>query len=49
MNAPKILMELKRERQLIDDVIAAIERLLAGKPRRGRPRKALVAQSAGAQ
>ncbi len=37
MNLAKILAELRRERKLIDEAIASLERLLAagGKPRRG--------------
>lgn len=39
MNLPKMLAELRRERDLIDEAIACLERLLAAssKPRRGRP------------
>jgi hypothetical protein len=39
MNLPKILAELRRERDHLDEAIACFERLLAtaSKPRRGRP------------
>ena len=38
MDLTKILSELRRERELIDQAIAALERVLAGgKRRRGRP------------
>jgi hypothetical protein len=39
MNLVKILAELHRERKLIDEAIASLERLAAasGRPRRGRP------------
>jgi hypothetical protein len=39
MNLAKILAELLRERKLIDEAVASLERLLVagGKPRRGRP------------
>jgi hypothetical protein len=39
MNLPKMLAELHRERDLLDEAIACFERLLAtaSKPRRGRP------------
>jgi hypothetical protein len=45
MNLTKILAELRRERDLIDEAIASLERLLAasGRPRRGRPPKWLQA------
>jgi hypothetical protein len=39
MNLPKMLAELRRERDLLDETIACLERLSATstKPRRGRP------------
>jgi hypothetical protein len=39
MNLPKILADLRRERDVLDEAIACFERLLAtsSKPRRGRP------------
>jgi hypothetical protein len=39
MNLPKMLAELRQERDVLDETIACLERLLAtsGKPRRGRP------------
>lgn len=39
MNLPKTLAELRRERDLLNEAIACLERLLAAgsKPRRGRP------------
>lgn len=45
MNLQKILAELRRERDLIDQAIAGLERLLApgSRPRRGRPPKWLQA------
>ena len=39
MDLPKIIFELKQERDLIEDVIAQFERLAAGRKRRGRPPK----------
>jgi hypothetical protein len=40
MNLPKMLEELRRQRDVMDEVIANLERLLAatGTPKRGRPR-----------
>ena len=38
MNLTKILVELRREREQIDEAILSLERLAAGSgPRRGRP------------
>ena len=39
MDLPKILAELRRERDVLDETVACLERLSAtsGKPRRGRP------------
>ena len=39
MNLPNILAELRRERDILDETIACLERLstTSGKPRRGRP------------
>ena len=39
MNLANILAELRRERDILDETIACLERLSAtsGKPRRGRP------------
>jgi len=41
VNLKQILTQLHRERQLLTEVISALERLLAesGRPRRGRPPK----------
>ena len=46
MNLTEILMQLRRERALIEEAIAVLERLLAesGTPRRGRPPKWLKAR-----
>jgi hypothetical protein len=41
MDLPKIIFELKQERDLIEDLIAQLERLAAGRKRRGRPPKRL--------
>ncbi|HKW98810.1 MAG TPA: hypothetical protein VJN43_13815 [Bryobacteraceae bacterium] len=37
MNLTKILEDLRRERQQIDEAIFSLERLASGAPRRGRP------------
>ena len=39
MNLPKVLAELRRERDLLDETVACLQGLLAAsdKPRRGRP------------
>ena len=37
MNLTKILDDLRREREQIDEAILSLERLAAGSPRRGRP------------
>ena len=39
MDLPKILAQLRQERELVEEVIANLQRLAAtsGKPRRGRP------------
>ena len=51
MNLTEILAELRRERNLIDEAIASLERLLAasGRPRPGRPPKWLQAHRAHAR
>jgi hypothetical protein len=47
MNLTKILEELRREREQIDEAILSLERLAAGSgPRRGRPPAWLKAQKA---
>ncbi len=47
MNLTKILEELRREREQIDEAILSLERLAAsGGPRRGRPPAWLQAQRA---
>ena len=47
MNLTKILEELRREREQIDEAILSLERLAAGgAPRRGRPPAWLKAQKA---
>jgi len=37
MNLTKILEDLRREREQIDEAIFSLERLASGAPRRGRP------------
>ncbi len=50
MNLTKILEELRREREQIDEAILSLERLAAGgAPRRGRPPAWLKAQKARAR
>lgn len=51
MNLQKILNELRRERDFIDEAIASLERLLAAssRPRRGRPPKWLQAHKGRAR
>jgi hypothetical protein len=46
MNLPKILADLRQERDVLDEVMACLERLLAtaSKPRKGRPPAWLKAQ-----
>lgn len=44
MNLTKILDDLRREREQIDEAILSLERLAAGNPRRGRPPAWLKAQ-----
>ena len=41
LNLEKILKQLRREQQVLNEAICALERLLAarGRPRRGRPPK----------
>lgn len=47
MNLTKILEELRREREQLDEAILSLERLAAGGgPRRGRPPAWLKAQKA---
>jgi len=50
MNLTKILAELRREREQIDEAILSLERLAAGSgPRRGRPPAWLKAQKSAAR